>query len=118
MLLQWACTPPAARLAGSTAMALHEGTKIATCCYCGGRSVLQLNARDGHELACGSCGAPLHEMKAMPVARRKPAKPRKGSHPAGAGGKSHRKSKSKPKKKKGFGYWLAEAIDEIADILD
>ena len=37
--------------------------KIATCCYCGARSVLRLTARDGHELACGSCGAPLHEMK-------------------------------------------------------
>ena len=38
-------------------------TKIATCCYCGSRTVLQLTARDGHELACGSCGAPLHYMK-------------------------------------------------------
>ena len=33
--------------------------KIATCCYCGRRTVLELTARGGHELACGSCGAPL-----------------------------------------------------------
>ncbi len=39
--------------------------KIATCCYCGRRTVLELTARGGHELACGSCGAPLHEMKAL-----------------------------------------------------
>jgi len=38
-------------------------TKIATCNYCGARTLLQPMARGGHELACGSCGAPLHEMK-------------------------------------------------------
>lgn len=38
-------------------------TKLATCSYCGRRQALQLTARGGHELACGSCGAPLHEMK-------------------------------------------------------
>ena len=38
-------------------------TKLATCSYCGRRQALQLSARGGHELACGACGAPLHEMK-------------------------------------------------------
>ena len=42
---------------------MFENTKIATCSYCGGREILKLTARGGHELACGSCGAPLHEMK-------------------------------------------------------
>lgn len=123
-------------------MALNETTKIATCCYCGARSVLQLRARDGHELACGRCGAPLHEMKAMPVARAKTGKsssPRKGAvlgYSTAAKraqvkqseakrsevkpGKS--RSKSKSKKKKGFGYWIGEALEEafeeIVDIFD
>ena len=39
--------------------------KIATCCYCGARSVLVFD-RQRHELACANCGAPLHEMKAIP----------------------------------------------------
>ncbi|MCZ0813385.1 MAG: hypothetical protein ACQEVT_13300 [Pseudomonadota bacterium] len=39
--------------------------KIATCNYCGTRAVLVL-APGRHELSCPACGAPLHEMKAMP----------------------------------------------------
>jgi hypothetical protein len=42
---------------------MPHATKIATCSYCGRRQALQMTARGGHELACGSCGAPLHEMK-------------------------------------------------------
>ncbi len=38
--------------------------KIATCCYCGMRAALRLDAAR-HELACANCGAPLHEMKAL-----------------------------------------------------
>ncbi len=41
-------------------------TKIATCCYCGTRAALVLEG-GRHELSCGTCGAPLHLMKAMPV---------------------------------------------------
>ncbi|GAW37253.1 hypothetical protein RA2_04329 [Roseovarius sp. A-2] len=44
------------------------GHKIATCNYCGTRAALVLD-RDRHELACASCGAPLHDMKAMPKAK-------------------------------------------------
>ncbi|SEK39222.1 hypothetical protein SAMN05443999_101342 [Roseovarius azorensis] len=40
--------------------------KIATCCYCGTRAALVLD-RGRHELACSRCGAPLHEMKTMPL---------------------------------------------------
>ena len=92
--------------------------------------MLQLNARGGHELACGTCGAPLHEIKAMPLnhTRAKPDKTRtaaKGLPPMGHGSQPKkrsdppsRKSKSKPKKKKGWAYWLGEAIDEIGDIFD
>lgn len=40
--------------------------KIATCCYCGTKAVLVLRGKDRHELACGNCGAPLHELKMLP----------------------------------------------------
>jgi hypothetical protein len=54
-------------------------TKLATCSYCGRRQALQLTARGGHELACGACGAPLHEMKWLkPPA---PDQPKKRSAP-------------------------------------
>ena len=36
--------------------------KIATCCYCGTRAALQLRGDVQHELACASCGAPLHNL--------------------------------------------------------
>ena len=99
---------------------MKENTKIATCCYCGARTILQLRARGGHELACGRCGAPLHEMKAMPVARAKPAKPAKSvAQPAKYSDPKPRKSKRKsPKKAKGIGYWIGEALEEIVDIFD
>ena len=110
-------------------------TKIATCSYCGRRQTLRLTARDGHELACGSCGAPLHEMKWLkppapdrPVKRspRRPA-PHGGPMPQ-AGGKgspdwqgepASRRSKKKPKRRKGL--WkkaLEEAFELIEDIFD
>jgi len=41
--------------------------KIATCCYCGTKAALILRGKDSHELSCGSCGAPLHDLKRLPV---------------------------------------------------
>ena len=41
--------------------------KIATCCYCGTKAALVLRGKDSHELSCGSCGAPLHDLKRLPV---------------------------------------------------
>ena len=47
----------------------HDMTpKIATCCYCGTRAALVLTGRDRHELACSSCGAPLHDLKMLKAA--------------------------------------------------
>ena len=40
-------------------------TKIATCSYCGTRSVLRLAGKVRHELACGACGARLHTLKPL-----------------------------------------------------
>ena len=41
--------------------------KIATCCYCGTKVALVLRGKDSHELSCGTCGAPLHDLKRLPV---------------------------------------------------
>lgn len=48
------------------------GHKIATCNYCGTRAALVFD-QGRHELTCSSCGAPLHDMKAMPQAPAKQA---------------------------------------------
>ena len=41
--------------------------KIATCCYRGTKAAQVLRGKDSHELNCGSCGAPLHDLKRLPV---------------------------------------------------
>lgn len=103
--------------------------KLATCCYCGTRSMLKPTARDGHELACGSCGAPLHEMKwlkapapaaaAAPVAATS-ARPARRLKPDPSP-KTYAK-RSKPRKvKRRKPFWrraLEEVWDEIEDIFD
>lgn len=99
-------------------------TKIATCCYCGTRSTLVLKGRVQHELACARCGAPLHELKMLPkarkqarevneerrrpaVAHRPPPKTLKPTKP------------TKRKKRKGFLKSIfEEAIDLVEDIFD
>ncbi len=100
---------------------MSHGTKIATCCYCGTRAVLVLKGRERHELACSSCGAPLHVLKQMPV---KPAAKReivretvKYVHvPSRKQTKSYRKPK---KKRKSFFRRAAEEIfDVVEDIFD
>lgn len=104
-------------------------TKIATCSYCGRRQALRLTARDGHELACGACGAPLHEMKWLhPRESRADAKPspRKpalhGREPDRAPDERHpdrRRKKKKHKKRKGlFRDAMEEAFDLLEDIFD
>lgn len=44
-----------------------HGAKIATCSYCGSYAALVLKGHQRHELACSRCGAPLHDLKQMPV---------------------------------------------------
>ena len=91
-------------------------TKIATCCYCGTRATLTLAGHTRHELACASCGAPLHEMRQVKRESPAPVAYRKGKvksvKPA------YKLKKQKQKKKRGFGYWLKEAFDELEDIFD
>jgi hypothetical protein len=49
--------------------------KIATCCYCGTRAALVLAGKDRHELSCSRCGAPLHDLKMLPIASERSAAP-------------------------------------------
>jgi len=94
---------------------MKPAPKIATCCYCGTRSVLKLCGTERHELSCGACGAPLSSMKAIPVGVRDEVKPsRKRASP------HVKRSKYKPKKRrKSFWRWAAEEIwEEIEDIFD
>ena len=105
-------------------------TKIATCCYCSARTLLKPTARKGHELACGSCGAPLHEMKWLkspePAA---PARPKVDPQARAAlisalnTPSPKRKWREKPKKrrkprKSAFRKLMEEAWDIAEDIFD
>lgn len=95
-------------------------TKIATCCYCASRTVLQLTARDGHELACGSCGAPLHEMKAVKAEGKKPKREEAQARHRPVEASQSRKTKKKQKKKR-KSFWnkaFEEAFDFVEDIFD
>lgn len=98
-------------------------TKIATCSYCGTRSVLRLAGTVQHELACASCGARLHTLKAMPVTRpaaaRIPAKPAPRKAPA-----PHplpRRKDKRDKRRSPF-YRLSALVedlwDEVEDLFD
>ena len=97
-------------------------TKIATCSYCGRRAALQLTARGGHEMACGACGAPLHEMKWLkppapdhPVKRGKPAMaPHGGPLPLQPRLAPRPVKRRKPLWQKA----LSEVFDLIEDIFD
>lgn len=96
-------------------------TKIATCCYCGSRTMLKLTARQGHELACGRCGAPLHEMKALKLEPGRPS--RRASAVADPVQDWRREEAYRPRKKKKrrkplWSRALEEAFDVIEDIFD
>ena len=113
---------------------MPDQTKIATCSYYGRRQTLQPTARGGHELACGACGAPLHEMKWLkppqpdrPVKRspRAPA-PHGGPLPrdgwqGGPEWHGHADPRSRKKVKRRKPLWkkaMEEAFDLIEDIFD
>ncbi|MEM0948175.1 MAG: hypothetical protein AAGK37_12260 [Pseudomonadota bacterium] len=96
--------------------------KIATCCYCGTRAALVLSGRGRHELACSSCGAPLHDLKMLkaehpgrsglvkPSAVRKSAKYEAVEKPR----KNKKGKRRKSLKRKIF----EEAWDVLEDIFD
>ena len=100
-------------------------SKIVTCCYCGARAALVLPKHGRHELACSRCGAPLNNLKTLPVAktgdgeliRRSPiraAKPRILK-------KSKKNSFKRKKLKNNFNFlkiFFEETFDFIEDIFD
>ncbi|NNK77332.1 MAG: hypothetical protein HKP40_01340 [Litoreibacter sp.] len=90
--------------------------KIATCCYCGARTMLKPTARDGHELACASCAAPLHEMKWLKMPERE--EPKRLPKRRVASAARPRKLKRKKHKLHRLKDWLEDAWDEIEDIFD
>ena len=100
------------------------GHKIATCNYCGTRAALVLD-RARHELSCASCGAPLHDMKAIPKeksARSRPrgrpmTLPRQAYDDGPRNGPPPRKRKAK--RRKGIGRRIFEEIwDVVEDVFD
>jgi transcription initiation factor TFIIIB Brf1 subunit/transcription initiation factor TFIIB len=111
------------------------GPKIATCSYCGTRATLILD-QGRHELVCSACGAPLHDMKALPKAHgspRKRAPAATAPKRAGArrrvkvdwaaeraqalGEESARKPRRKPRKSLAY-RMMEEVWDGIEDIFD
>lgn len=92
-------------------------TKIATCNYCGSRTMLKLTAHHGHELACGRCGAPLHEMKAL---RQEKVKMPRASAPdwQGEAWYQSRKPRKRKRRKPHWARALSEAFDVIEDLFD
>lgn len=108
---------------------MPQNAKIATCCYCGTRSVLSFAAASGaasgpmqHELSCSSCGAALRNLKPIKLERREPAKARpsprelerrRGQRPAKP--KAKRRSK---RRTPSFWRLVSEVFDEIEDIFD
>ncbi|MEO9825124.1 MAG: hypothetical protein ABJF50_11975 [Paracoccaceae bacterium] len=101
-------------------------TKIATCCYCGARAALSLRGKERHELACSNCGAPLHEMKNMPVGHggeRELVRPSPIRSQAPKSKKHRREQPKRRKKKKGFAQRFfedafEEAFDAVEDVFD
>jgi len=103
--------------------------KIATCCYCGTRAALVLSGEGRHELACSSCGAPLHDLKMLPKspsgataraatpARPGPRKAPNPTHPRQPHPKAV-KAKKRKKRKGLFRDLLEDAWDVIEDIID
>ncbi len=100
--------------------------KIATCSYCGTRAALVLRGEGRHELACSSCGAPLHDLKRMkaepPRAATAPARPRglplQDRWHTDEPEHWQRKKKKKKPKKSFKRRALGEIFDAIEDIFD
>lgn len=103
--------------------------KIATCCYCGTRAALTLNGKVQHELACSSCGAPLHNLKMMPVTAKgedrhysKPLKQKKTKGHKKYDREEYYRSKDRKKKKskklKHWGEKLFDGVDDLFDLFD
>lgn len=90
-------------------------TKIATCCYCGTRAALVLD-RSRHELTCGQCGAPLHDLKMLRTDHHAPASAPVRPGAAVAQKVARPQKTRKPTRKKPF--CLKKLVEEVFDLVE
>lgn len=98
---------------------MPHSSKIVTCCYCGSRAALVLRGRVRHELACASCGAPLHELKMLRTDAVRIAEPM--ARPIAARRADTRPVQPRRNKKRGRSLsqkFMAELKDAAEDIFD
>lgn len=93
-------------------------TKLATCSYCTARTLLKLTARDGHELACGSCGAPLHEMKWLKAPVSQPRTERGGPKVKPARAADWAKPRKSRKRRKRRIPSVKKIMEEVWDVVE
>ncbi len=89
--------------------------KVGTCSYCGTHAAFVLQGERQHILACGTCGAPISDMKVMPKQRSAKLAHRAEPH------SSHERAMSRKPKKKKKSFKrraLGEIFDFIEDIFD
>lgn len=89
--------------------------KIATCCYCGSRTVLTLTGRVRHQLACSACGAPLTAMKALRLDPDPP--PRRASGPQPSARPAPRPAAPEPRRRRRKPF-VKRALDRIEDLVE
>jgi hypothetical protein len=85
------------------------------------RAALVLRGKVSHELSCGSCGAPIHNMKRLALDPAPAPRKRKEPKPAishRAPPKSFQKPKKRKRRKSALRWFIEEAADVIEDIFD
>lgn len=93
-------------------------TKVATCHYCGTRAALVLSGEKRHELACSSCGAPLHDLKMLPKEHPGRATRPKRQSTYKPRDKYEEYRSRKPKKVKKKKSFKRRAFEEIFDVIE
>lgn len=96
---------------------MYRTRKSATCCYCGSKTVLTLDAAR-HELKCTNCGAPLSRMKALRVDHVGETVSPKGKTAKKARALALEKPRQKKKKRKGVTHRLFDAAEDLFDLFD
>ncbi len=94
--------------------------KIATCCYCGTRAMLVPAQGNRHTLSCGSCGAPLQQIKRLRT-ERVMSKPTATSVSEKTVKRPKVQKPKKVSKRRRKGIWaklVEEAWDTVEDIFD
>ncbi|MBK0398622.1 hypothetical protein H0I76_05440 [Limibaculum sp. M0105] len=94
--------------------------RIATCCYCGSRSILPSGGRR-ERLVCHGCGAPIRVLEilgARDAPGRRPAVPHPAERPGAHQAKDRAVRRKKGKRKPGLIARLGRVLDDLDDILD